>query len=228
MMHQLQTMTEAGPVDAPASAPKKIYRLTRDLHLYLGLFSSPFVLVFAISVFFLVHTWLPKIGSDASATRVVSDLPLPANLPTLSGRSLIDALKPALEKADAPGEVGFVRHLVKEEKLIIPVTVPGRETIVTISIASRGATVVTRETGLAGAMATLHRSPGEHAPSIRMNWFYMKAWRWMADATVYLILFISISGIYLWYVLRAERKVGFILLFAGALSFFVMAYVVSH
>ena len=61
-----------------------------------------------------------------------------------------------------------------------------------------------------------------------MNWFYMKVWRWMADATVYLILFISVSGIYLWYVLRAERKVGFILLFAGTLSFFVMAYAVSH
>ena len=206
----------------------RFYRLIRDLHLYLGLFSCPFVLVFSISVFFLVHTWLPKIGPNASKTRVVSGLPLPANLQTLSGRSLIDALRPALEKADVPGEVGFVRHLVKEENLIIPVTIPGRETIVTISIASREAAIVTRETGLAEALATLHKSPGGHAPTIRMNWFYMKAWRWMADATVYLILFISISGIYLWYVLRAERKVGFILLFAGALSFFVMAYVVSH
>ena len=206
----------------------RVYRLIRDLHLYLGLFSSPFVLVFAISVFFLVHSWLPKIASDTSRTRVVSALPLPGDLQTLSGRPLIDALKPALEKADVPGEVGFVRHMVKEEKLIIPVTIPGRETIVTISIASRDAAIVTRETGLAEALATLHKSPGGHAPAIRMNWFYMKAWRWMADATVYLILFISISGIYLWYVLRAERKVGFILLFAGALSFFVMAYVVSH
>jgi hypothetical protein len=49
----------------------------------------------------------------------------------------------------------------------------------------------------------------------------------MADATVYLILFISVSGVYLWYVLRAERSVGFILLFAGALSFFGMAYALS-
>jgi len=56
----------------------------------------------------------------------------------------------------------------------------------------------------------------------------MRAWRWMADATVYLILFISVSGIYLWYVLRAERSVGFILLFAGALSFFGMAYALVH
>ena len=206
----------------------RFYRLIRDLHLYLGLFSSPFVLVFAVSVFFLVHTWLPKFSSETSNTRVVSALPLPVNLQTLSGRPLIDALKPVLEKANVHGEVGFLQHLVKEEKLIIPVTVPGRQTIVTISIASREATIVTRETGLADAMAMLHRSPGEHAPAIRMNWFYMKAWRWLADTTAYLILFISVSGIYLWYVLRAERKVGFVLLLAGALSFFGLAYALSH
>ena len=104
----------------------RFYRLIRDLHLYLGLFSSPFVLVFAISVFFLVHTWLPKIGPDSSTTRVVSDLPLPGGWQTLSGRPLIDALKPTLEKAEVHGEVGFIRHMVKEEKLIIPVTIPGR------------------------------------------------------------------------------------------------------
>ena len=155
-------------------------------------------------------------------------MPLPEDLKTLSGRPLIDALKPTLEKADVRGEVGFVRHMVKEEKLIIPVTIPGRETIVSISIASREATIVTREKGLADALVTLHKSPGQHGPDIRMNWLYMKAWRWMADATAYLILFISISGIYLWCVLRAERKVGFILLFAGALSFFGMAYALSH
>jgi len=206
----------------------RCYRLVRDLHLYLGLFSSPFVLVFAISVFFLVHTWLPRIGSEISNTRVVSGLPLPGNLPTLSGRPLIDALKPVLEKAEVHGEIGFVRHLVKEEQLIIPVTVPGRQTIVTISIASREATIVMRETGLADAMATLHRSPGEHAPAIRMNWFAMQAWRWVADTTAYLVLFISASGVYLWYVLRAERRVGFVLLFAGGLSFFGLAYALSH
>jgi len=186
------------------------------------------VLVFAISVFFLVHAWLPKIAPETSSTRVVSALPLPGDLQTLSGQPLIDALKPTLEKAEAHGEVGFVRHLAKEEKLIVPVTIPGRETIVTISVASREATIVTREKGLADALVTLHKFPGQHTPNIRMNWFYMKAWRWMADATVYLIVFILVSGIYLWYVLRAERKVGFILLFAGALSFFGMAYALSH
>jgi hypothetical protein len=178
-------------------------------------------------VFFLVHSWLPKIAPDSSNTRVVSALPLPGDVQTLSGKPLIEALKPTLEKAGVHGEVGFVRHLVKEEKLIVPVTIPGRETIVSINIASREATIVTRETGLASALVTLHKSPGQHGPDIRMNWFYMKAWRWTADATVYLVLFISVSGIYLWYVLRAERKVGLILLFVGAVSFFGMAYALS-
>src|SRR5258708_6361156 len=173
---------------------KRFYWLIRDLHLYLGLFSSPFVLVFAISVFFLVHIWLPKIGPETSTTRVVSALPLPVNLQGLSGRPLIDALRATLEKAGVHGEVGFVRHMVKEEKLTIPVTIPGRETIVTINIASREATIVTRETGLADALVILHKFPGQHVPNIRMNWFAMKAWGWMADATVYLILFISVSG----------------------------------
>ena len=200
------------------------YRLIRDLHLYLGLFISPFVLVFSISVFFLVHSWLPTIGSASSTKRVVSTSPLPDGLQKLSGRPLIEALKPVLEKAGLRGEVGFVRHVVKEERLVIPVMIPGRETTVSLSLGNGEATIETRETGLADALVTLHKSPGQHGPDIRMNWFYMKAWRWLADATVYLILFITVSGIYLWYVLRAERAAGVILLLMGALSFFGMAY----
>jgi hypothetical protein len=208
----------------------RVYRLIRGLHLYFGLFLCPFVLVFALSVFFLVHSWLPRIASESSITRVVSDWPLPGGWESLSGRPLIGALKPALEKTGVRGEVGFVRRLVKdkEEKLIIPVTVPGRVTTVSVNIATRETTIVTRVTGLADALVTLHESPGQHGPDIRMNWWYMKAWRWLADATVYLILFITVSGIYLWYVMRAERFVGIILLFAGALSFFGMAYALSH
>jgi hypothetical protein len=42
--------------------------------------------------------------------------------------------------------------MVKEELLIVPVTIPGRETTVTISIARRDAKILTRETGLADAL----------------------------------------------------------------------------
>ena len=207
---------------------RRFYWVIRDLHLYLGLFSSPFVLVFAVSVFFLVHTWLPQLGPTPASTRVVSVAPLPAGLQTLSGTNLIEALKPILVKAGVPGEIGYIRHLVKEDELLIPVAIPGRESTVTLSLARSELTVVTREGGLAAALVALHKTPGPHHGEAQMNWVYMKAWRWLSDATAYLTLFISLSGIYLWYVLRAERKAGLILLGAGAMSFFGLAYVLSH
>jgi len=202
----------------------RFYNTVRDLHLYLGLFISPFVLVFSISVFFLVHAWLPKISSTNAVTRVDLDIPLPGDLQNLSGRRLIDALKPSLEKANVRGEMTFVRNQVKENKLIIPVMIPGRETTVTINTTNHEATVVSRETGLADALVTLHKFPGQHLSDLRMNWFWMKLWLWMADATVYLVLFISVSGLYLWCVLRAERTIGYVLLAAGSVAFFGMIY----
>src|SRR5262245_22959271 len=114
-------------------------RWMRDLHLYLGLFVSPFVLVFAASVFFLVHAWLPKSAPNPTVSRVIADLPLPENLAELSGRKRIDALRPALDKAGVHGEVGWVQHRLKEQRLVIPVNVPGRLTTVTIDLAKREA-----------------------------------------------------------------------------------------
>jgi hypothetical protein len=52
----------------------------------------------------------------------------------------------------------------------------------------------------------------------------MRVWRWLADATVYLVIFITASGIYLWTVLRSERRTGIALLVAGAVSFFGVVY----
>lgn len=206
----------------------RFYRVMRDLHLYLGLFISPFVLVFSFSVFFLVHAWLPKAVSNPAGTRIVSDLPLPDGLDKLSGRALIDAVKPALQRASADGEVGWVQRFPKENRLVIPVSVPGRVTTVTIDVAKREASIEERLTGLADALVVLHKSPGPHLVGMRMNWYFMRVWYWLADATVYLIMFITFSGIYLWYVLRAERTIGIWLIGAGGITFFTLVYAIVH
>jgi len=205
----------------------RLYRLMRDLHLYLGLFISPFVVVFAVSVFFLVHAWLPK-AREAGAMRVARNLALPENLEELSGRKLIDALQPVLASIKAQGEVGWVQHRAREHRLVLPVSLPGRLTTVTIDVAKREAIIEPRTTGLADAFVMLHKSPGPHLVGIRMNWFYMRLWRWFADGTVYLVLFLSVSGLYLWYGLRAERRIGLCLLAAGIVSFSGIVYALVH
>lgn len=204
---------------------KGFYLVTRDLHLYAGLFISPFVILFALSVFVLVHpSGSAPSASAAQPARSVQDLEIPANVENLSGRARVDAVRSLLDQARVHGEIGFIRHVPKQHRLSIPVSVPGRETTFDLDLSTRTATITDRETGVWDALILLHKAPGPHLADIRMNWTPMRIWRWLADATVYLLLFISASGIYLWTVLRSERRVGIAMLIAGSVSFFGMVY----
>ena len=201
------------------------YAVVRDLHLYVGLFLSPFVLVFAISVVFLVHSWVPGAGKTP-ATRRAENVSIPAGFEQLKGREQVEAAHTVLESIGVRGEIGFVRQFPRERRFVFPVSVPGRETMVDINLENRSAEISARTTGVWDALVYLHKMPGPHNVNIRGNSTFMHAWRWLADATVYLLLFLSMSGVYLWTVLRSERRAGAALLVAGAVSFGGLVYVV--
>ena len=89
---------------------KRFYVVVRDLHLYSGLFISPFVLVFAVSVIFLVHAWAPW-SSVEPVSRTVTDVHIPENLENLKGREQVEALQSVLNKLGVAGEVNFIRRV---------------------------------------------------------------------------------------------------------------------
>jgi len=195
---------------------KTFYRWTRDLHLYLGLYLSPFVLVFAISTILLNHGWKP-VGVPASP-RVVDGIEIPQDLERVQGMRRALEVKKILAQVGVSGEINFIRTIPRENRIIIPVARPGQETTVSVDLKARTAVVETRETGIGDALIYLHRSPGPHNVAIRGNWLFTRVWRWLADGTVYLLLFLSASGVYLWVFLRAERRLGLILLAVGCTS----------
>ena len=205
----------------------RFYPVTRDLHLYAGLFISPFVILFAVSVFLLVHPSGVAHPDPATAGRSIENLDVPGGVENLGGRARVDAVRHLLDQFGVHGEIGFIQYVPKEHRLRIPVSVPGRETILDIDLNARSATVTERETGALEALVLLHKSPGPHLADIRMNWMAMRAWLWFSDATAYLVLFLSVSGIYLWFVLRSERRVGTVLLIAGAVSFAGIVYAIA-
>ena len=205
---------------------KRLYSIIRDLHLYAGLFISPLVLVFAVSVVFLVHAWIP--GSAALAKRTAGDLPIPAGVELLTGRDQVAALRGVLDRLDVKGEVGVVRRIAKEHRLLITVIIPGRELSVDLNLEMRSAAITERTTGIWSAITYLHKMPGQHLANLRGNWTYMRIWRWLADGTVYVVLFLTLSGVYLWAVLRAERNIGLALIAAGAVSFIGSVYALVH
>jgi hypothetical protein len=206
---------------------RRFYLITRDLHLYVGLFLSPFVLLFAVSVFYLVHALANRPAPGAFDQSRTVGIALPADIARLEGRARVDALRPLLEQLDVQGEIDFVRHIAKEGRLIVPVRLPDRDTTVAIDYEHQTATVTTREHSLGDAVVYLHKMPGPHNADLRGNSRLIRLWRIGADATAYLLLFVTISGIYLWVVLRAERRVGLLFLLAGAVTFWGLVYAVA-
>lgn len=195
---------------------KGLYRWTRDLHLYLGLYLCPFALVFAISTILLNHAWKP--GAVTPRRTVFKEVAVPAELERTQGMDRVREARKILAQVGVSGEIDFIRAIPRENRIVIPVTKPGEETTISLNLQSREAIVDVRETGIGAALVYLHRSPGPHNVNVRGNWVYMRAWRWLADVTVYLVLFLSASGVYLWVFLPAERRLGIILTTAGCVS----------
>ena len=193
---------------------RSAYRSIRDLHLYVGLFLSPFVLVYAASAVFLNHAYMPWGGRDAPRT--------PAQSVRVHVRDSDDGLEVARqvrEQLGMRGEIGFVSRDKKRARLNFPIETPGTVTRVRLDLTTGTATVERQDTGVWDAAVYLHKTPGPHNVKLRGNWVFMRLWAWVADATVYLLLFLSATGIYLWTVLRAQRRTGLLCLGAGAVTF---------
>jgi hypothetical protein len=200
------------------------YRVTRDLHLYFGLFISPFILAFSVSVFFLNHAKV-NTGTPTSTT-TVGPVRVPPGIDGARGPEALILAKDILAQVEVEGEIGSTRFLRPTRHFVMAVSKPGLESTVDLDMATGMVTISDRKTGVLEALAYLHKMPGPHNVGIRGNWVWTQVWRWFADATIYLTLFISVTGLYLWFVLKTERRVGLALLAAGAVSFFGLVYAV--
>lgn len=205
--------------------PKSFYLWTRDLHLYFGLFLCPFILVFAASTVILNH---PGLASESRpAVRTVSGIAIPPGIGRLEAMDRIHALQPVLRQAGVSGEVEWITYLPEKSRMIVPVAKPGERSTLELNLKTGIATVRTTGSGLTGALVYLHKMPGPHLVNIRGNWLWTEIWRPFADGSAYLLLFLTVSGIYLWAVLRAERRTGLILLGTGFAIFTGLLYALA-
>ena len=203
------------------SPARSLYRWTRRLHLYLGLFVSPFVLVYAVSAIQLNHSLMPWGGHAApkSAPRVV-------RVSVTDGDNGLAVAAQVRQQVGIAGEIGYVNRKPGGTRVSFPIESPGRTTRVKVDLATGLATIEEQDTGAWDALVYLHKMPGPHNANIRGNWFFTRLWGWLADATVYLVLFLTASGVYLWTVLRADRRTGLRVLAAGVVSFLAIVFAI--
>ena len=192
------------------SLSKTFYDWTRLLHFYFGLFVSPFIVIFSVSTIMLNHGWKPVPQESVSTVPVQID-------ESLKGARFVSELTRQL---DLRGEV-IGNGVVRNNKTTVFVMRPGATRRVVVDMKTRQAEITLKTFGWLDTMRYLHMNPGPHKPT---NWIFGKMWGWLADTTVYLTLFLTVSGVYMWVVLKAERKIGLIAMGAGCLSFGAITY----
>ncbi|MFT5366150.1 MAG: hypothetical protein ACI8V2_001097 [Candidatus Latescibacterota bacterium] len=189
---------------------RNFYLWIRDLHLYVGLFISPFIILFAVTTLMFNHTWKPWNNREG-----LVKVEMPVQVPEdVEG---VEQAKAVMKQVGVSGEIRNIFR--RRNRLTIPVMRPGYNASIQVNLETGIAVVEEGETDFWDALMYLHKSPGPHVANIRGNWIFTRIWTFLVDGVVYLILFISVSGIYLWIVLKAERKIGLVVLGTGCLTF---------
>lgn len=193
---------------------KKYFPLIQDLHLYIGLFLSPFIIIFGVSVLVLNHFSYKANNSKNIVERNVKLKAIPYGRTDLETGKAIGRLL---------GIEGEIDHVFKgNDNLSIGIIRPGLETNIKVNTSTDSAFIRQEEKGGLGAVAYLHKMPGPHLAMFRKNTVFMKIWSFLADGTVYMIIFLTASGIFLWYFLKVERKPGYYAISLGILLFITL------
>lgn len=192
---------------------KQYYPPVRALHLYTGLFLSPFILIFCISVLALNHAgWLDKKIPILQKPVIITKI---KEFPR--DTSELNTAKAIISELRIDGEIDFISK--KGNHFAFPVTKPGLKLLIDVDTLTKDVTINRTVEGTLRATNYLHKMPGPHNENIRGNSPFLKLWRVLADTIVYLLLFLSASGVFLWYFLKVERKLGIFVIVLGAVIF---------
>lgn len=197
---------------------KKYYKIIEDIHLYAGLFISPFIIVFSISALILNHDfidwqedwrkWTFSVDDNVDYT-VEFSLPSP-------DISRIDYAKNIIKQLNIKGEIS--NTFGDSIRMYIPVTKPGYRISIKADLISGIAYIHSEKTNFWKKLVWLHKMPGPHNANIRGNWINTIFWSSVVDLSVICLFISSITGIILWYYIKNERNTGLIALVIGVLS----------
>ena len=180
-----------------------MYRTIRTLHLILGLVSSLFLLLYAVSALQMAHRVKlhPTITED--------DISLPAGM---QARPVALQL---MNERSIDGEIGPVQS--NPSGFRFNVARPGAQWTVTYQSTTGQTHLHTERRDFLGMLNRLH-----HLNGLRHEDQTLNAWGWALAIVSVSLLLLGLSGVYLWFRLHNERTVGSILLAANLIVSLVL------
>ncbi len=191
----------------------KYYILIRKLHLYFGLFISPFVIIFCVGLLVLNH---PGPANKTGANSALPEIRTKLSTVSYDGAD-IETAKTIIRELGLQGEIDFISR--NKSSFSFPLNKPGLTSFIRVDTSTDSVFVSRKAEGALRAAAYLHIMPGPHNAKLRGNSFFMKFWRWFTDGLVYLLFFLTVSGVFLWYIVKAEIASGVLTLVLGILVF---------
>lgn len=191
--------------------PRRFDRWVRLLHLYAGLFLSPFLVVFALSAICLNHPGMSAKPVEPTRREVAVQAP--------EGLKGLDLAKEIMRHTGVQGEVEFFPPDAQGPRISVPVGTPSRKITINANLSEKKATISERPTTFSERVNYLHKYPGPHLVGFRGNWVFTRIWGVFADGTVYLVLFVTMTGIYIWFIVRSDRMRGLAFFAAGCICF---------
>jgi hypothetical protein len=181
-------------------------KLTRLVHLFLGMAGLWLLLFFSVTGFMLNHDdWF---GLDEPH------------------QSSVEGTTPT-HLLEGPDRLGIVEHLraeygatgrmeafeIEDDQIKVVFKKPGLELEAIISREDGGTVLTSESRGLAGWLTDLHRGKTTAAP-----------WTFAIDMTSILFLTIAVSALLLWFTLHGRRRLGLIALGTGLVGSVVLVY----
>lgn len=201
--------------DVPDLFMKKYYSLVRALHLYTGLFISPLVVIFAVSVLVFNHPWIfLKNRADTSEKHTLKLDSIPVrSTDILTAKAILSEIK-------ISGEVDYINKT--DSGISFPVNTSRKTYRINVNKSTGEVNVNTSSKNIFQATTWLHSMPGPHNAGIRGNSGFIKLWRYLIDVIVYSVLFLTASGIFMWCFYRSERRWGITAAVSGIVIFLVL------
>jgi hypothetical protein len=195
--------------------PSSSEDLNRKLHTYLGVFFLFFIWLFSLSGVVLNHPkWrISDFWGDRKET--LQEGPIAARM---APDDLTQA-KIIVEQLGLRGEIsGLIRH--DDSKIMMfQVVRPGDIYQIKADFANLSAQMKHIRVNGWGVLNMLHSFTGVRRsdPSLRQTWWATRIWRFLMDALAVGLIFMVLSGIYLWYVRGRWRRTGSMVLVLGIL-----------
>jgi hypothetical protein len=174
-----------------------MYRIIRNVHLLLASFSLPFLIMYGVSAVQMSHsTWFQmKPQVHEGELRLT-----PGQADARAVARELMSRDPAVE-----GEVTAIQS--SDGGLTVRIVVPGTVHDVRYDAASGTTRVKTSIAGVMGMLNRLHHWAGLwHEP------LPMKIWAVAVAVVSAALLLLGISGLYMWFTRRPERRIGLALL----------------